>query len=120
MSHELVTQFHRTFQLPIAEGVRPLTYERRALRMNLLAEEFMELCEAQVALPSFAEESYDIEFEFGSLAAVNHLETIDALGDIVYLCFGMAIEMGVNLDHVIAEIHRSNMSKLSRLLGAAR
>jgi hypothetical protein len=36
----------------------------------------------------------------------------DALGDIVVVAFGMAIEMGVDLNRVLAEIMRANMSKL--------
>lgn len=35
----------------------------------------------------------------------------DALGDIVYVAFGTAYSMGFDLNAVIAEIHRSNMTK---------
>ena len=41
-------------------------------------------------------------------------ETIDALGDIVYVCYGMAISMGINLDEAFDIIHKSNMSKLCK------
>ena len=40
-------------------------------------------------------------------------ETIDALGD-VYMCYGMAISMGINLDEAFDIIHKSNMSKLCK------
>jgi predicted HAD superfamily Cof-like phosphohydrolase len=36
----------------------------------------------------------------------------DALGDIVYVAYGAAVTYGLDLDAVLAEIHRSNMSKL--------
>lgn len=36
----------------------------------------------------------------------------DALGDCVYVLYGTALTYGIDLDAVIAEIHRSNMSKL--------
>ena len=36
----------------------------------------------------------------------------DALGDIVYVAYGAAVTYGIDLDAVLAEIHRSNMSKL--------
>ena len=35
----------------------------------------------------------------------------DALGDIVYLMYTLAIRSGIDLDAVLAEIHRSNMTK---------
>jgi predicted HAD superfamily Cof-like phosphohydrolase len=57
-----------------------------------------------------------ISEEYGELeAAVIHgdiLETADALGDLVYVIYGMAIEMGINLSAIMTEIQRSNMSKL--------
>ncbi len=41
-------------------------------------------------------------------------ETIDALGDIVYVCYGMATSMGINLHKAFKKIHKSNMSKLCK------
>ena len=35
----------------------------------------------------------------------------DALGDLAYVVFGAALHFGIDLDTVIAEIHRSNMTK---------
>lgn len=35
----------------------------------------------------------------------------DALADIVYLCYGSAHRMGIDLTACIAEVHRSNMTK---------
>src|SRR6185369_7113579 len=40
------------------------------------------------------------------------VEVIDALADMTYVIFGMAIECGTNLDLVLEEVQRSNMSKL--------
>lgn len=40
------------------------------------------------------------------------LEIADALADIVYVAYGAALTHGVDLDAVLAEVHRSNMSKL--------
>jgi predicted HAD superfamily Cof-like phosphohydrolase len=36
----------------------------------------------------------------------------DALADIVYVAYGAAVTYGIDLDAVIREVHRSNMSKL--------
>jgi predicted HAD superfamily Cof-like phosphohydrolase len=35
----------------------------------------------------------------------------DALGDLLYVVYGAAVEYGVDLEAVFAEIHRSNMTK---------
>jgi len=37
---------------------------------------------------------------------------MDALGDIVYVCYGMAASMGLDLHEAFKIIHESNMSKL--------
>lgn len=36
----------------------------------------------------------------------------DALADIVYVAYGTAVTYGIDLDVVLSEVHRSNMSKL--------
>ena len=36
----------------------------------------------------------------------------DALADIVYVIYGTALTYGIDLDSVLREVHRSNMSKL--------
>jgi len=40
------------------------------------------------------------------------IEAADALADLVYVVYGMAIESGMNLDSVLAEVQASNLSKL--------
>ena len=47
-----------------------------------------------------------------ALAAGDVVETADALADIAYVVFGAALTFGIDLDAVLAEVHRSNMSKL--------
>jgi predicted HAD superfamily Cof-like phosphohydrolase len=39
------------------------------------------------------------------------IEIADALGDIAYVLHGTALEYGIPLDAVFAEVHRSNMTK---------
>ena len=41
----------------------------------------------------------------------NMVEVADGLGDLVYFIYGMAAKAGIDLDPVVAEIHRSNMTK---------
>ena len=40
------------------------------------------------------------------------VEAADALADLVYVVYGMALETGIDLAAVLAEVQRSNMSKL--------
>ena len=40
------------------------------------------------------------------------VEAADALADLVYVIYGMALETGIDLAAVLAEVQRSNMSKL--------
>ncbi len=55
------------------------------------------------------EEAHELE---DALAAQNLVAVADALGDLAYVTFGAALTFGIDLDEVIAEIHRSNMTKL--------
>ncbi len=54
------------------------------------------------------------EFEEFKQAVANEdvVAIADALGDIVYVAYGAAITYGIDLDAVLREIHRANMSKL--------
>ena len=46
-----------------------------------------------------------------ALAADDLVEVADALGDIIYFATGQALLQGIDIDNVLAEIHRSNMTK---------
>jgi predicted HAD superfamily Cof-like phosphohydrolase len=65
------------------------------LRVELLREEVDELAKAA--------------------REVDIVEIADALADIVYVAYGSAVTYGIDLDAVLTEVHRSNMSKLDRL-----
>ena len=91
-----VAAFHRAFglprrRLPSLEGVeRPLL----ELRTRLLDEETA---------------------EFAAAAAQRDLVGMaDALADVVYVAYGTAVTVGIDLDAVLEEVHRSNMSKLDQ------
>jgi predicted HAD superfamily Cof-like phosphohydrolase len=88
-----VAEFHITFELPMADRPqRRIDPSLAALRVELLREEFEEFVLASA------------ESDTVALA--------DALGDIVYVVYGTALTYGIDLDAVIREVHRSNMSKL--------
>lgn len=89
----LVAEFHRAFGLP--RSTRPtadVPPDLVALRLRLLAEESDELAAAAAA---------------GDLVGV-----ADALADITYVVYGTAVTYGIDLDAVVREVHRANMSKL--------
>ncbi|MEG1912869.1 MAG: nucleoside triphosphate pyrophosphohydrolase family protein [Cloacibacillus sp.] len=64
-------------------------------------------CETQIAL---IEEEYN---ELISAYAIgDHIETLDAIADSIYVLIGLAEKLGYDLTGAFAEVHRSNMSKL--------
>ena len=111
---ELVLQFHHTYSVPIRPFSDPtLDYERMNMRMSLIAEEFAELMGAVYGPRARA----IIEAATAEAAAADEgerdvIEAADALADLVYVVYGMAIESGMNLDSVLAEVQASNLSKL--------
>ena len=107
-------QFHRTYSMPIQPFTSPtLDYERLGMRMSLIAEEFAELMGAVYGPRARA----IIEEATAQAVASDEgerdvIETADALADLVYVIYGMAIESGMDLDSVLAEVQASNLSKL--------
>lgn len=57
-----------------------------------------------------------VQEEVGEFAAASEQADLigiaDALADIVYVAYGAALTYGIDLDAVLREVHRSNMSKL--------
>ncbi|MFZ1382588.1 MAG: nucleoside triphosphate pyrophosphohydrolase family protein [Scrofimicrobium sp.] len=110
----LVSEFHNVYQMPDRvrdEEPSTLEYDRLDMRMGLIAEEVSELFTAvygQRAGDAVAEAAAAVVDE-GSRDIV---ETADALADLVYVIYGMALESGIDLDEVLAEVHSSNLSKL--------
>ncbi|MGH3696647.1 MAG: hypothetical protein ACRDRX_22110 [Pseudonocardiaceae bacterium] len=92
-----VEEFHAAFNLPCqAQPSVNIEESLATLRISLLEEEIAEL-----------------------IAAVHARDLTgiaDALADITYVTYGTALTYGINLDSVLREVHRSNMSKLDRNL----
>ena len=110
--NDLVRQFHQVYSLPVKK-VPSLATDRIHMRMGLILEETAELVGAV-----YGDEAQEImESAWTSAHSVddgtrNLVETADALGDIVYVVYGMALEMGIDLPAVLSQIQASNMSKL--------
>lgn len=64
------------------------------LRVELIREEFQELKDA--------------------IKDKNLVEVADALTDILYVTYGAGVAFGIDLDACLAEVHRSNMTKLGK------
>ena len=106
---ELVQEFHRTYSMPIRSFDDPtLSYERLGMRMSLIAEEFAELIGAVYGKHARA----IIEAATADDGERDVIEAADALADLIYVIYGMAIESGMDLDSVLAEVQASNLSKL--------
>ncbi|SJM51027.1 putative secreted protein [Actinomycetales bacterium JB111] len=110
----LVRQFHATYDLPVVTGgPADADIDRVHMRTGLVVEEAAELVGAV-----YGERAEEILIEaFARAVAADDgtrdtVEVADALGDLVYVAYGMALECGIPLPEVLGEIQASNMSKL--------
>ena len=93
---EKVLDFNQSFGVTVHESPKSDIFDTDPklvnLRMNLIREEMRELEDA--------------------VKQKNMTECVDALGDILYVVYGMGVSFGVNMDEAFRLIHESNMSKL--------
>ncbi|MET7482056.1 MazG nucleotide pyrophosphohydrolase domain-containing protein [Streptomyces sp. NPDC005538] len=89
---DLVREFHLAFGLDARGTPTEVAPGLAAHRGELLAEEAAEVAEVSVT---------------GPLDRLAH-----ELADVVYVAYGTALVHGIDLDEVIAEVHRSNMTKI--------
>lgn len=87
-----VELFHRTYNVNVADILGFPDDTVRVKRMALLFEEYQEYKQGET--------QRDI------------VGVADALGDIIYIAIGTALEYGIDLAAVWNEIQRANMSKL--------
>lgn len=88
---KMVLQFHEKYDAPFSDVPEQIDVKDRLRRARLIFSEASEFLEAA-----------DTD-DFG--------EMVDALADLLVVVYGAAVEMGVDLEPVFAEVHRSNMSK---------
>ena len=91
-AQKMVLEFHKEFDIHIAETPSIPDEKTQALRVRLIQEEFDELKEAfeRNDLPHIAKE----------------------LADLLYVVYGTAISYGIDMEPVFQEVQRSNMSKV--------
>ncbi len=87
-----MSEFHKMFHVPIGVSPKLLEPKDNIRRLTLITSEVGELGDA--------------------VRQKDLIETSDALGDLLYVTFGMATEMGLPMDEVFKQIHESNLSKL--------
>lgn len=123
-----VAVFHELYKVPMGNR-EDMSVSDRERRLRLILEEFLELVEA-CGFELILDTARNLEHDCDVLSAddgpwsgkiglahrecsqQNHVEIMDALGDINYVIHGYAIELGYSLDDVTSEIHASNMTKL--------
>lgn len=87
-----VAQFRRAFGLSIAPEPTLISGSDKSVALSLILEETGEVAQA---------------VSDGDLPAIAH-----ELADLVYVAYCAALAYGVDLDRVIDEVHRANMTKL--------
>lgn len=111
-----VIEFHKAFGVPILPTPTVPSDDRIRLRVELLLEETLEFIRAA----GYAICSQDRHGELRALRAFDLVRIddpdlvgmVDGLGDIQVVAQGSSLEFGVDDAPVLAEIFRSNMSKL--------
>ena len=91
-AQKMVREFHKEFDIHVAERPGVPDPKTTVLRARLIQEEFDELKEALKAenLPAIAKE----------------------LADLLYVVYGTAVSYGIDMAPVFREVQRSNMSKV--------
>ena len=91
-AQRMVQEFHKQFEIHVSPTPSIPDEPTRILRKRLIQEEFDELQEAmqEKDLPSIAKE----------------------LADLLYVVYGTAVSLGIDMEPVFQEVHRSNMSKV--------
>jgi predicted HAD superfamily Cof-like phosphohydrolase len=88
---QMVLEFHEKYGAPVGAHPAMIAVKDRMRRARLIVSEASEFLEA-------ADKD-------------DFVEMVDALADLLVVVYGAAVEMGVDLEPVFREVHRSNMSK---------
>ncbi len=91
-AQKMVQNFHKQFDIQITQSPSVPDEATQTLRNRLIQEEFEEFQEAMhnKDLPNMAKE----------------------LADLLYVVYGTAVSLGIDMEPVFQEVHRSNMSKV--------
>lgn len=92
---EMLREFERVMGGP--ENVYAPDRDLLALRLRLIKEEY---CEVRK------------EFKDAFLGRLDREALAKELADVLYVVYGTGVNFGIDLDLALAEVHRSNLSKL--------
>lgn len=100
-AQEQVRDFHRAMGQPAPGKLETLTVKQATLRRDLILEEAREYAEAT------AEAIKD-----GSHVVVDMSPAMaDALADLLYVTYGAAVEVGLDIAPIFEAVHEANMKK---------
>lgn len=103
-----VKEFHEKFNCVINDRPTIPDFETLKLRIRLISEELHEL----------QYQGFGLVFRQGDLhrrrsEPLPDMEAIaDGIGDLLYVTYGTAVSLGIDMEPIMDEIHRSNMSKV--------
>lgn len=97
---QAVNEFHLACDVPALPAPKLASPARARLRQRLLREELKEI---------------ELAVRKGDI-----IEIADGLADLIYVAIGTALEYGIPIDRVFAEVHRSNMTKIDKATRKAR
>jgi len=100
-NYEMVKEFHKAFNLPYPDTITTEPEESvLKLRLALIEEEFKEIFE----------ELYG--YRIGEDDNINVQGVAKEIADLLYVTYGFAATLGIPINQVFEEVHKSNMTKL--------
>lgn len=107
---QMVREFHKAFGHPAPDTVTIPDTDTQLLRVSLIAEELLELCESLNIQLDIIEG--DIHITKYSDLPIDMVEAADALADLDYVVAGGNVVFGFPAEKIVSHVHDSNMSKL--------
>jgi len=107
---EMVRDFHHVMEQPAPREVTPMDLATTQLRCRLIFEEAKEFFEASgmhIATPTDQEAFLELSSPMEPVIA----DQVDALVDLLYVVYGAANAMGVDLEPFFDLVHIANMQK---------
>lgn len=108
---QMVREFHKAFGHPAPDTVTIPDTDTQLLRVSLIAEELLELCEALNISLSIANGMVH-SAKITSDTPIDMVEAADALADLDYVVAGGNVVFGFPAEKIVSHVHDSNMSKL--------
>lgn len=116
-SIERIKELHEKFGIPFLTNPNPSTHYIRQSRIAIIADEFVELCEALCVSIHIEVNPFNNSWggvkAWGEDSNVDMVSAADALGDLEMAIQGTNAVMGIPAEEIEQEVHESNMSKFN-------